>query len=294
MNAENRRGIVMMSAAMAFFIANDALVKLVSSALPTGQLIFVRGLLTTVLLGAVVAGSGLAGQWRLLLQPTVALRALVDSAATFTYLTALFHLPIGNATAINLSAPLFLTLFAVFLLGERVDARRWALIVLGFVGVLLVVQPSADGFNGYAVLCVFATLLHAVRDLLTRRVPPQVPSLIITLATACTVTVLSGLWCATQAWQPMGAVSAAQLTGAAVCLAAAYHLLTLSMRAGDMSVIGPFRYSGLLAALLLGYLVWGDVPNTLAWVGIALLVAAGLGMLHSQRSARTALEAATD
>lgn len=294
MNAENRRGIVMMSAAMAFFIGNDALVKLVSSELPTGQLIFVRGMLTTLLLGSAVLASGLGVHWRGLLQPTVALRALLDAAATFTYLTALFHMPIGNATAINLSAPLFLTLFAVFLLGERVDARRWSLIVLGFAGVLLVVQPSSEGFNGYALLCVFATLLHAARDLLTRQVPAQVPSLIITLATACTVTVLSGLWCVTQTWQPVSVVSAAQLTGASVCLAAAYHLLTLSMRAGDMSVIGPFRYSGLLAALLVGYVVWGDVPNTLAWVGIALLVAAGLAMLHSQRAPRTALDAATD
>ena len=86
-----------------------------------------------------------------------------------------------------------------------------------------------------------------------------------------------------------------QLAGAALCLAAAYHLLTLSMRAGDMSVIGPFRYSGLLVALLLGYLVWGDVPNALAWGGIALLVAAGLAMLHSQRlRSSAALDAATD
>lgn len=295
MNAENRRGILMMSGAMAFFIANDALVKLVSASLPTAQLIFVRGLLTTLLLGGVVLASGLAGQWRQLLQPTVALRALFDAGATFTYLTALFHLPIGNATAINLSAPLFLTLFAVFLLGERVDAKRWALIVLGFVGVLLVVQPSAEGFNGYALLCVFATLLHAARDLLTRKVPARVPSLIITLATACTVTVLSGLACVAGEWRPMGPGSLARLVGAALCLAAAYHLLTLSMRAGDMSVIGPFRYSGLLVALLLGYLLWGDVPNVVAWGGILLLVAAGLGMLHGERQrSRAALDAATD
>ena len=121
------------------------------------------------------------------------------------------------------------------------------------------------------------------------------PEQTIQCAAACTVTVLSGLWCLGGEWQPMGSVSMAQLTGAALCLAAAYHLLTLSMRAGDMSVIGPFRYSGLLVALLLGYLLWGDVPNALAWGGIALLVAAGLAMLHSERRrSRAALDAATD
>lgn len=295
MNADNRRGILMMSASMAFFIGNDALVKLVSSTLPTPQLIFIRGLLVAVLIGAVVLGTGAARHWRTALTPTVWWRALFDSAATFGYLTALFHLPIANATAINLAAPLFLTVLAVLLLGERVDARRWALIVLGFVGVLLVVQPRADGFNAYALLCVFATLLHALRDLLTRRVPTQVPSLLITLATALTVSVLSGLWTVVDEWRPVSAPVFTQLAGAAVCLAIAYHLLTLSMRAGDMSLIAPFRYTGLLVALLLGYWVWGDVPNALAWGGIALLVAAGLGMLRGQRlRPRAALDAATD
>lgn len=295
MSADNRRGILMMSASMAFFIGNDALVKLVSASLPTPQLIFIRGLLVTVLIGSVVLGSGAARHWRTALTPTVWWRALFDAAATFGYLTALFHLPIANATAINLAAPLFLTVLAVLLLGERVDARRWLLIVMGFVGVLLVVQPRADGFNSYALLCVLATLLHALRDLLTRKVPAQVPSLLITLATALTVSVLSGWWCAVDEWRTVPTTALVQLTGAALCLAFAYHLLTLSMRAGDMSLIAPFRYTGLLVALLLGYWVWGDVPNALAWVGISLLVVAGLGMLRGQRlRARAALDMATD
>jgi len=295
MNTDNRRGIVMMTVAMAFFIVNDALVKLVSSTLPTAQLIFVRGLLTTLLLGGVLLATGTWRQWRTALTPTVPVRALFDSAATFTYLTSLFHLPLGNATAINLAAPLFLTLFAILVLREHVDGRRWSLIGLGFAGVLMVVQPRAEGFNGYAALCVLATLFHASRDLLTRKVPAQVPSLLITWTTAAMVTLLSGLWTLATPWKPMPALAMGQLAGAALCLAAAYHLLTLSMRAGDMSVVGPFRYSGLLVALLLGYLLWGDVPNALAWAGIVLLVAAGLGMLHSERlRARAALDAATD
>lgn len=285
-----------MTAAMACFISNDALVKLVSASLPTAQLIFVRGALTTLWLLLVVAASGQLGQWRRIATPSVWIRAAFDTAATFTYLTSLFHLPIGNATAINLAAPLFLTLFAVLLLGERVSAGRWALIWLGFIGVLLVVQPSAEGLNGYALLCVLATLFHAGRDLMTRQVPAEVPSLLITLATAALVTVISGLWTAgTADWTPVSDTSWWRLGAASVCLAGAYHLLTLSMRAGDMSVIGPFRYSGLLVALVLGYLVWGDVPNVLAWAGIALLVASGLGLLLSERArARAALDAAVD
>ena len=295
MNPHNRRGIVTMMAAMLFFVTNDALVKLVSSHLPTPQLIFVRGAFTTLLLVLMVLLTGNWTQWRSMRTRSVPLRALLDSAATFTYLSALFHLPLGNATAINLAAPLFLTLLAVVFLRERVGVMRWGFIVLGFGGVLLVVQPDASGLNAYALLCVVGTLLHAGRDLMTRLVPAHVPSLLITLSTSAMVTLLSGLWTFTGTWQAVSTLQLMQLGGAAFCLAIAYHLLTLSMRAGDMSVIGPFRYSGLLVALVLGYFLWAEIPNLVAWAGIALLVVAGLGLLHSQRTPRrTALDAATD
>ena len=290
MSQHNRRGILTMTGAMVFFVVNDALVKWVSTDLSTPQLIFVRGVMTTALLLALAAWMGQLSLWRsALITRSVPTRALVDSLASFTSLTAVFHMPLGNATAINLAGPLFLTVLAVFFLHERVSLGRWALILLGFAGVLLVVQPRAGEFNAYAWLCLLAAMLHAGRDFLTRLVPAQVPSLLITLSTAIMVTLLAGVWSLFEPWRAMSATHIGQLFAAAMCLAAAYHLLTLSMRLGDMSVIGPFRYSGLLMALLLGYLMWGDVPNGLAWCGIALVVAAGLGLLQAERLRKQAL-----
>ena len=289
MRQHNRLGILTMTGAMVFFVVNDALVKWVSTDLPTPQLIFVRGVMTTALLLALAAWMGQLSLWRSALTRSVPTRALVDSLAAFTYLTAMFHMPLGNATAINLAGPLFLTMLAVFFLHERVSLGRWALILLGFAGVLLVVQPRAGEFNAYAWLCLLAAMLHAGRDFLTRLVPAQVPSLLITLSTAMMVTLLAGVWSMFEPWRAMSTTHIGQLFAAAMCLAAGYHLLTLSMRWGDMSVIGPFRYSGLLMALLLGYLMWGDVPNGLAWCGIALVVAAGLGLLQAERLRKQAL-----
>ena len=289
MSQHNRLGILTMTGAMVFFVVNDALVKWVSTDLPTPQLIFVRGVMTTALLLALAAWMGQLRLWRSALTRSVPTRALIDSLASFTYLTAVFHMPLGNATAINLAGPLFLTMLAVFFLHERVSLGRWALILLGFAGVLLVVQPRAGEFNSYAWLCLLAAMLHAGRDFLTRLVPAQVPSLLITLSTAMMVTLLAGVWSMFEPWRAMSTTHIGQLFAAAMCLAAGYHLLTLSMRWGDMSVIGPFRYSGLLMALLLGYLMWGDVPNGLAWCGIALVVAAGLGLLQAERLRKQAL-----
>jgi drug/metabolite transporter (DMT)-like permease len=291
----NRRGITALSLAMASFIANDTLVKYVSQTLGGGQLIFIRGAFATVLLLGVAHAMGATAQMRSMLTGPLALRALLDALATMTYLTALFHLPIGNATAINMATPLFITVFAVVFLKERVHGLRWLAIAAGFGGVILVVQPRSEGFTAWSLLCLLGTLFHASRDLLTRAIPLSVPSVLITLSTAVSVSLLAGPVSLVQGWRPVTLPALGLLAAAAVFLAGGYYLIINSLREGEMSVIAPFRYTGLLFALVLGWLVWGEVPNALAWAGIALLVGAGLYMLHSERNrGRAELDPASD
>jgi drug/metabolite transporter (DMT)-like permease len=277
-----------MAGAMAAFIANDTLVKYVSQSLPASELIFVRGAFATVLLTVVAGAMGTLRQVPQLAERKVVLRAAFDAFATLVYLSSLFHLPIANATAINMATPLILTLVAVVALRERVGGGRWLAIAAGFTGVLMVVQPSGAAFNGWAVLCLAGTLLHAARDFTTRLIDVRVPSILITLSTAVAVTLLSGAWGLGHAWQPITGPQFGLLAAASVLLSIGYYLLTVSMRAGEMSVVAPFRYSGLLFALVLGYLVWGDVPNALASFGIVLLVGAGIAVLRGQRGPRVA------
>ena len=279
----NRRGILAMSLSMACFVANDALVKHVSTTLPSGQLIFVRGLMATALMLVVAQSMGLLRQAPLIANRALWLRAVLDGMASLVYLTAVFHLPLGQATAINLASPLFAILMAMWWLRERVTLMRGLAVLTGFGGVLLVVQPAADAFNAYSLLAVLGTTLHATRDLLTRRIPANVPAVLISLSTAMSVAVLAGLLSLTQTWQPVTPVSLLQLGLAAVFLCSGYYTLILAMRSGDVSVIAPFRYSGLLFALILGNLLWDEMPNLLAWIGIALLVGSGLSILHTER-----------
>jgi drug/metabolite transporter (DMT)-like permease len=283
MHADNRRGILAMSLAMALFIANDALVKQVSATLPGPQLIFIRGLMATTLVLIMAQAMGHLKNWRLMLNKRLWIRGSLDAAASLAYLTAVFHLPLANATAINLSSPLFITAFAIVFLKEQVGLQRGLLILLGFTGVLLVVQPSSEGFNVYAWLAVLATLLHATRDTLTRGIGLHVPALLITLSTAVSVAVAAGGITLTQTWTPVDSLSLALLLGASLFLSMAYYLLIVAMRSGEMSLVAPFRYSGLLFALLIGYVVWGDVPNRLGWAGIFLLAMSGLLILRSER-----------
>lgn len=288
---ENRRGVVMMTTAMACFVVNDALVKYASESLPAGQLIFVRSALATALLGAIAVGTGQIRHVHAVAQRWVATRSILDVATTFLYLFALFQLPISTAVAINSTSPLMITPLAAWLAGSRMRGALWVVTAIGFLGVLLIVQPRADGLNAYALLCLGSAVMLALRDVLTRRVHAGVPSIVVTLSATLTVTAIAGMLSLAEGWAPLDAALLAVLAGAALAVAAAYVLTVRSTRHGDLAIIVPFRYSALLFAAVAGYLVWGDIPNALAWIGIALVIGAGIHVLRADRRARDATPA---
>ena len=284
------RGIRLMTLAMSAFMVNDAIVKTLSTAMSAGQLVMVRGLIATAILLLVARASTWRAPtpaegrvWSVRTAGLVLLRGVLDAMATLAYIVSLFHMPLANAAAINMAGPLFVTLFAATLLKVRVGALGWLATAAGFVGVLLVIQPRADSFNVWGWLCLSGTVVQASRDLLTQRIPRQVPSQAITLVTAASVTVSGGLLSVTQDVQPLAARELALLGGAATFLAIGYFLLVNATRAGDPAVVAPFRYSGLLLALLLGWLLWDQVPNALGWVGIVMLLSAGAYLLRTVR-----------
>lgn len=284
----NRRGILAMIGAMACFIVNDALVKYASQSMPAAQLIFLRGLMATVLVLAVARAMGATRHIREIARGWVAIRAIVDAVATVLFLVSLFQLPLANATAINMASPLFITVLAAAFLGEQLGAPRWLAVGVGFLGVLLIIQPRSEGFNVYAWVCLLATLLLSVRDLLTRKVHAGVRSILITLSNTVAVTSLAGVLSVLQGWRPFGPFELGLLAIAAAFLSTAYYLIVVSTRRGDLSLIAPFRYTALLFATVVGFIVWGDTPNALGWSGIALIIASGIYVLRASRRARAA------
>jgi drug/metabolite transporter (DMT)-like permease len=262
------------------------MIKAVGERLPAAQMLVVRGVMAMLLIVLVARQLGALTRIRDVLDRWVLLRASFEGLGTFLYLAALFNLPLGNVTAINQSSPLFVAVLAMLFLKERVGTARWLAIGAGFTGVLLVIQPGLAGFNAYAWLCLIATLIYAFRDLLTRKVPPATPSILITLATAGVVWLMAGGVLIVQGWTPMQARDVGLLAIASVLLSTGYYASIAAMRHAELSVVAPFRYVGLLWAVLLGWVVWGDIPNALAWAGIALLIAAGLAMIRQQRAGR--------
>jgi drug/metabolite transporter (DMT)-like permease len=284
---DNRRGILAMSASVVVFIFNDALIKVAAESVPSMQAIGVRGILATLWCGAALLASG---AWRRLgaaAHPYIVVRGMLEAGSATVYLLALFHIPFAIATAVNLSAPLLLTVLAVLILKEQVRWRRWSAVVAGFAGVLMVIQPRPGDLSAWAWVALAGTLLSAVRDVLSRYIPPGVPSLVVTFTTAIAVAMVGCGWALAEGWQPMRPRAVGFIVASSLLLAVGYQLLLVALRSGgELSVIGSFRYGSILWALAIGYIVWGDVPNAVALAGITVIVAAGLYILHRERLRR--------
>ena len=280
----NMRGSLLMAAAMAGFTMNDAITKAVSSEMNFGEIMLVRGVFAIALIATLAWHQGAMRPLRTLVMKPVALRVVGEVLGTVTFLAAIVHLPLANTSAIFQALPLAVTLGAALMFGEPVGWRRWLAIVAGFIGVLIIVRPGVEGFNQFSLFALISVVFCAVRDLATRRIPAQVPSLFITLVTTVTVTIAgAAIIVPLGGWTPPSTRALGLLTLAAVLLLIGYQCVIMALRTGDISAVAPFRYSALLWAMLLGYLVFGDVPDAMMVTGATIIVLSGLYAFYRER-----------
>ena len=218
---DNTRGIFAMSASVVVFIFNDALIKLAAETVPSLQAVGVRGLFATLWCTLALL---LSGAWRHIAMAghrQVMLRGFLEAMAAIVYLVALFHIPFAIATAVNLATPLILTVLAVLLLKEDVRWRRWSAVILGFLGVLLVIQPQPGDLNAWTWVALLGTLIGALRDALSRYLPYGVPTLVVSFTTASVVAVAGCLGALIEGWQPMTERAVGLLLASSLLLALA-------------------------------------------------------------------------
>lgn len=279
----------MMIGGIAAFAAVDAFTKRVIGQVNLGQVMIVRGTLATVLIFLLAWQLGSLSQLKSIFIRHVLLRAAAEVASTTLYLLALVHLPLANAWAIMLASPLVITMGAALFLGEPVGRRRWTAIVLGFLGVLIVVRPGIEGFSSSSLFALASVCFTALRDLATKRIGPEVPSLLVAMLTALAVTLVGlALVGPLGGWSTMNVESTGSLAVAAVLLVCAYHYIIEAVRHGDVSFIAPFRYTAMLWAIALGYLLFGDIPDFGTLVGSCIIVASGGYALYRERKVDSA------
>lgn len=278
-----------MMASMAAFTVNDTSIKLAGADVPLPQLLTLRGLLASVLIyGLARFYGGLRFDLSRRDWAFIGLRTVGEISATFFFLNALMNMPIANLNALVQSLPLAVTLGAALFFGEKVGWRRYTAIGVGFCGMLLIVRPGPDGFSLHAIYGLISVACVTLRDLATRKLSDNVPSLTVALSAAVSVACMGLVGSMATDWVPLDLRLGLLVVNAAVFVFFGYLFSVLVMRTGEVSFSAPFRYTGLLWALLLGWLVFGHWPDAVTLLGAGVVVASGLFTFYRERVVQAA------
>ena len=283
MASSNLRAALFMALAMAGYVFNDVFMKALAEDMSMGQAIVLRGMVATLLIWFIAHRSGAMRPVGVALRPMPLLRTVGEVVATVLFLTALPRIYLANATAILQALPLAVTLGASIFLREPVGWRRWVAIIVGFLGVLVIIQPGYVGYSPYSILVAGAVLCAAARDVATRAMGDDVPSLFISVVTSAAVTVTGlGMWIVDGSIAPVTAAHLLQIVAAAVFILVGYQFVVLAMREGEIAFVAPFRYTSLLWSILLGAIVFAEIPDLPTILGSVIVVATGLYTLYRE------------
>jgi drug/metabolite transporter (DMT)-like permease len=280
-----------LAGAMAAFAVNDMLLKLTAQRYPLGEVITVRGLIAMALVGAFLVAFGHVHALRAAVRAPVLGRTALDGAAMILFTSALVHMPLAELSAINLVSPLIITALAVIFFAEEVGWRRWSAIAIGFIGTLFIVKPAAGNFNGWALLGIACAFAGASRDVVTRRLDPAIPSIVISFMAAVGSSAIGLVLWLFEDWRAMALIDVGMLAISAAFVSIGHLLIVIAFRGVDVAAIAPFRYTLLLWAGICGYVAFGEVPDRFAIFGSVLIVGSGLYALHREVVRRHTLAA---
>jgi drug/metabolite transporter (DMT)-like permease len=211
------------------------------------------------------------------------LRGLLLFFSSYLYFHGIAVLPLAEAASISLTAPIIVTALSTRLLGEQVGPRRWAAVVVGFIGALIVVRPGADAFDWHVLLVVGSTICSALYQLFSRRYgqterPDASATLATIVGTLAASPILPFEW-VTPSWDWRLAL----FVGMGVMAGAGHYFLTIAYSQAPAAVISPFNYTQLIGAALLGFLVFNELPDFWTWIGAAVIIASGLYIGYRER-----------
>jgi drug/metabolite transporter (DMT)-like permease len=279
---KNMPSIGLMIIAMLLFQGMDALVKwLVENDVSAIQIIAVRSwiMLPAIFLVLLVSGKlSLLKTEKPLLH---SIRGILTFLAPYFYFTALKSIPIADAAVIFFAATFILTAGAANFFKEKVGIHRWSAVVIGFVGVIIAMNPQGGGDVWFYLMVLLSTTIYAISFLVGKHLSTSdsIIGLVFWLQVGMggTATLLLP-----SVWVPLNTELWIQIIEMTAVALIAHYCITASFSKGDVSVIAPFEYTALIWAVLLGYLFWGDIPGTRVWIGAAIIIASGIYVIHRE------------
>ena len=274
--------LCMIGGALALTI-NDGIAKYLTETYPVGQVMALRGTFILCLLIFLFISARKKLNLKIYSWRNNFYRAAAMTGSTFCFITGLSYLPIADAIAIAFAAPLLTTLLAVFCLRERVGLHRWVAIFFGFIGVIIIVQPTDDAFKVAALAPLGAAFFGAIRDVITRKITSSESSFTILLTSMFLIT-LAGYLTFPLGWSEFQVEHIWLFLCSSILVGVAQYLMIEAFRLGEVGLISPFKYSSLLWAVIIGFIVWGDIPGYFVLVGATILIISGVYLLRAEKN----------
>jgi drug/metabolite transporter (DMT)-like permease len=294
-------GILCVMGAVTFLTTQDMVVKWLSGDYPLHQIIFVRGILAMFLIGGILVP--LEGGFNILRTGNLrihAFRGLIVVTINTCFFAGLASLPLGEATAIFFVAPLFITALSVPFLGERVGLHRWLAVSLGLAGVIIMIKPGAATFQFAALLPLIAALGYAMLQITTRKL--GVTEKAATMAFYIQLTMLTFSGCVglvagdgrfdvpdnpqlhflLKAWVMPPTYDLLAMLAVGALNAIGGYFMVQAYRMAEAALVAPFEYVAMPMAVFWSVLIWRDWPDTLSWLGIAMIASAGLYVFYRE------------
>jgi drug/metabolite transporter (DMT)-like permease len=279
----NLRGIAFMLSGAGTFVLNDSFMKIALADLPPYEVLFLRGISGTLCALVLLAIMGDIKKLAAALNRWVFLRGLLEVGAILTYILALSHATVGDVTAIFQITPLLVILGMVFIHREQAVPARLMLVGLGFAGALLVAQPGSGATSPYLMLAFATALFAALRDLVGRRVTSAIPALAATLITIVMVMTAGGLVSlSAEMWVRPTNTHITLMAGAGLFMMLGHMFTFLAYRNASAQAVAPFYYAFMIWAVVLGFLIFRDIPNPLSIIGMTLILLSGLGIVYME------------
>lgn len=274
-------GILVMIASTLLFSLNDAIGKWLVSTYSVGQVLMIRSFTVLVILAPILWRRGLPPLITLERPGMQLLRALLASAEVYCFFFAVTYLPLADAVTYWLAVPIYVAALSPLLLGEKVGWRRWTAIVVGFIGVVIALRPSAATLTLPALVCIAGSLAFAFM-LMSARVLRKTPDTTLVFWQSVAAGIV-GLLTSPFGWVTPGAVDLGLLSLLGVLAMLAHLSMSRAVKLADAATVAPFQYTLLLWAIFFGWLFFDDLPGVFILTGAAIIVGAGLFIFFRER-----------
>ncbi|MDC0121869.1 DMT family transporter [Amylibacter sp.] len=281
----NFKGILLMLIAMVGFTMEDLFMKKLSVNLSTGQILITLGFGSSLVFALMAKSKGYKLTAKIFWSKGMIIRQFAEGIAAVAFITSLTLIPLSTVAAVFQATPLVITMGAALFLGEAVGWRRWLAIIVGLIGVLIIIRPGLNSFDPNVGYVLIAVSFVTVRDLITRKLPMNVPSTIVSFQAFASLIIAGGIliFLSDQKIVSLDENQIYFVLGGIIFGVIGYYCIVASTRIGEAGVVTPFRYSRLLFAIIIGFLFFNERPDFYTLFGASIVIMTGIYTVLRER-----------